>query len=169
MCVLSHSVMSNSLQPHGLYPAKLLCPWESPGKNTRVGCHALVQGIFPTHGLNSGLWHRRRILYQGRMEGNSGMKVPELAFTIPKINFSLTILSLQLLPHISVPTNRKHSLFSIFLYLINLIYFIYLLFLAVVHLHCCVRAFSGCSEWQLLFIAVCGLLIAVISLVVHRL
>ena len=81
ICVLSHSVVSNSLQPHGLYPAKLLCPWDSPGKNTVVGCHALLQGIFPTQGLNSGLWHRRQILYQGRMEGNSGMEVPELAFT----------------------------------------------------------------------------------------
>ena len=29
-------------------PAKLLCPWDSPGKNTGVGCHALLQGIFPT-------------------------------------------------------------------------------------------------------------------------
>ena len=111
MCVLSHSVVSNSLRPHELCPAKLLCPWDSPGKNTGVGCHALLQGIFPTKGLSSGLWHCRQIIYQGRMEGNSGMEAPELAFTIPKINFTLTLLSLQLLPHISVPTNRKHSLF----------------------------------------------------------
>ena len=34
-----------------------------PGKNTGVGCHALLQGIFPTQGLNSGLTHCRRILY----------------------------------------------------------------------------------------------------------
>ena len=31
---------------------QLLCPWDSPGKNTGVGCHALLQGIFPTQGLN---------------------------------------------------------------------------------------------------------------------
>ena len=31
---------------------RLLCPWDSPGKNTEVGCHALLQGIFPTLGLN---------------------------------------------------------------------------------------------------------------------
>ena len=31
--------MSNSLRPHGLQPARLLCPWDSPGKNTGVGCH----------------------------------------------------------------------------------------------------------------------------------
>ena len=36
-------------QPYGLEPARLLCPWDSPGKNTGVGCHAL-QGIFPTQG-----------------------------------------------------------------------------------------------------------------------
>ena len=44
--------MSDSLWPHGLQPARLLCPWNSPGKNTGVGCHALFQGIFPTQGLN---------------------------------------------------------------------------------------------------------------------
>ena len=44
--------MSNSAQPYGLQPAKLLCPWDSPGKNARGGCHALLQGIFPIQGLN---------------------------------------------------------------------------------------------------------------------
>ena len=89
----SRSVMSDSLQPHGLQPARLLCPWDLPhcrqmllssesawvlsrfnsvrlcntidcstpgssvhgnfaGKNTEVGCHALLQGIFPSHGSN---------------------------------------------------------------------------------------------------------------------
>ena len=46
--VLRCSVMSDSLRPHGLQPARLLCPWDSPGKNTGVGGHALLQGIFPT-------------------------------------------------------------------------------------------------------------------------
>ena len=46
------SVVSNSLRPHGLQPTRLLCPWDSPGKNTGVGCHALLQGIFPTQGWN---------------------------------------------------------------------------------------------------------------------
>ena len=44
-------VMSDSLWSHGLYPARLLCPWGSPGKNTGVGCHALLLGIFPTQEL----------------------------------------------------------------------------------------------------------------------
>ena len=46
------SVMSNSVWPYGLQPAMLLRPWDSPGKNTGVGCHALLQGIFPTQRLN---------------------------------------------------------------------------------------------------------------------
>ena len=47
--------MSDSLRPHGLSPTRLLCPWDSPGKNTGVGGHALLQGIFPNQGSNLGL------------------------------------------------------------------------------------------------------------------
>ena len=49
--------MSESLRTHGLQPAGLLCPWDSPGKKTEVGCHALLQGIFPTQRLNPGVLH----------------------------------------------------------------------------------------------------------------
>ena len=52
LCALSHSVGSQSLTHHGLYPARLLCPWNFPGKNTKVGCCSLLQGIFPNQGLN---------------------------------------------------------------------------------------------------------------------
>ena len=45
---------------HGLQLARLLCPWNSPGKNTGVGCHALLQGIFLTQGSNPDLLHRRQ-------------------------------------------------------------------------------------------------------------
>ena len=45
ICVLSHSVVSNSLQPHGLEPTRLLCPWDSPSKNIGVRCHALLQHL----------------------------------------------------------------------------------------------------------------------------
>ena len=54
----SCSVMSNSLQPHGLYN-----PWNSPGHNTGVGSLSLLQVIFPTKGSNSGLPHCGQILY----------------------------------------------------------------------------------------------------------
>ena len=57
VCVLSHSVVSSSLWPHGLQPTRLLCPWNFSGKNTGVSCHFLLQGIFPTQGLNPCLLH----------------------------------------------------------------------------------------------------------------
>ena len=41
----------SDVQPYGLQPATLLCSWDSPGKNTGVGCHALLQGIFQAQGL----------------------------------------------------------------------------------------------------------------------
>ena len=44
-------------------PAKLLCPWDSLGKNSRVGSHSLLQGIFPNQGSNLSLPHGRQILY----------------------------------------------------------------------------------------------------------
>ena len=47
--------MSSSLQLYGLWPTRLLCPWDSPGKNTGVGCLALLQGIFWTQGSNQHL------------------------------------------------------------------------------------------------------------------
>ena len=67
--MLSHSVVSNSLRHHELQPARLLCPGDSPGKETGVGCHALLQGIFPTQGSNPGLLHCGQILYQLSHQG----------------------------------------------------------------------------------------------------
>ena len=61
----SHSVLSNSLQPHGLYS-----PWNSLGKNTGVGSLLLLQGIFPTQGSNLGLPPCRQILYQLSHKGS---------------------------------------------------------------------------------------------------
>ena len=52
------------LRRHGLWLARLLCPWYSPGKNTGLGCNFLLQGIFPIQGSKSGLSHCRQILYQ---------------------------------------------------------------------------------------------------------
>ena len=57
------SVVSNSLPPYVLQPARLLCPWDFLGKNTTVGCHALLQGIFLTQGLNLHLLLCRWVLY----------------------------------------------------------------------------------------------------------
>ena len=52
----SHSVVSESLGSHGLYS-----PWNSPGQNTEVGSFSLLQGIFPTQGLNPGLLQCRQM------------------------------------------------------------------------------------------------------------
>ena len=49
--MLSHSVVCDSLWPQGPQPARLLCPWDSPGKNTGVGYHALLQGIIQIQGI----------------------------------------------------------------------------------------------------------------------
>ena len=56
--------MSDSLRPLGLQPARLLHPWDSPGKNTGVDCHLLLQEIFPTQELNLDLLHCRQTLYR---------------------------------------------------------------------------------------------------------
>ena len=61
----NRSVMSDSLQSHRLYS-----PWNSPGQNTGVSSSSLLQGIFPTQGLNPGLPHYRRILYQLSHKGS---------------------------------------------------------------------------------------------------
>ena len=53
LCVLSCSVVCNSLWPCGLQSTRLLCPWDSLSKNTRVGNHSLPWGIFPTQESNS--------------------------------------------------------------------------------------------------------------------
>ena len=49
---------------HGLLPARILCPWDSPGKNTGVGCHLLLQGIFLTQELDPSPQHCRQMIYQ---------------------------------------------------------------------------------------------------------
>ena len=61
----SHSVVPDSLQPHGLYS-----PWNSPDQNTEVGSLSLLQGIFPTQGLNPGVPYCRQILYQLSHKGS---------------------------------------------------------------------------------------------------
>ena len=67
------SVVADSLRPYGLYS-----PWNSPGQNTGVGRLSLLQGIFPTQGLNPGLPHCRRILYQLSHQGSPLLYFPPL-------------------------------------------------------------------------------------------
>ena len=104
---VSGSVLSDSLWPLGLQPARLLCPWHSPGNNTGVGCHALLQGIFLTPGLNLGLRHCRQILYHLSHQGSTpcpGM-CTQVLFNCPKI-FSF---SLRKIPRMRVEISQYSS------------------------------------------------------------
>ena len=51
MLLFSSYIMSDSFWPHGLEPTRLLCPWDFPGKSTGVGCHCLLQRVFPIQGV----------------------------------------------------------------------------------------------------------------------
>ena len=66
-------MVSDSSRPHGLQPTRLLGPWDFPGKNTGLGFHFLLQGIFPTQGCNPRLLcllHCGWILYQLSYQGS---------------------------------------------------------------------------------------------------
>ena len=86
--MLSRSVVSDSLQPHGLQPTRLPCPWDSPGKNTAVGCHFLLQGIFLTQGSDLHLLcllNCRQILYL--LSHHASLRNPKLSH-VPSECFS---------------------------------------------------------------------------------
>ena len=67
------SVVSNSLQSHAPQPTRIICPWNSQGKNTGVGCHSLLQGISHTLGSNPGLPYCSQILYHLSHQGNPAL------------------------------------------------------------------------------------------------
>ena len=81
---LSHSVTFDPLLPHGLdlpHGLELFCPWDSPGKNTGVGCHSHLWGIFLTQGWNLGLLHCRWILYLSYLGSPNGKMVDIYHYT----------------------------------------------------------------------------------------
>ena len=80
------SVVYSLPRPYGLQPARLLCPWDLPGKNTEVGCHFLLQEIFLTQGLNPCLWHCRWILYHR----SSWEALYSFISLFPSLTFSIT-------------------------------------------------------------------------------
>ena len=69
MCLVIHSCMI-LCDPMGWGLPGSSVNGDSPGKNTGVGCHALLQGIFPTQGLNPGFLHFRRVLYHLSQQGS---------------------------------------------------------------------------------------------------
>ena len=79
--------MSNWLWPCGLKPSRLLCPWNSPGRNTGVGCHALLQGIFLPQGLNPHLlcclhWQVGSLLLKSSSKPNEWVKGTQSCLTL---------------------------------------------------------------------------------------
>ena len=96
----SHSDVSDSLRPHGLQPARLLCPWDFPGKNTGVGCHSLLWGIFPTQRSNPDCLHCRQILYCLSHQGspiNSLMRIKLFFFQKCQIDALLKCILISFL------------------------------------------------------------------------
>ena len=79
VCVYTHthvhacSVVSDSATSWTV-AHRLLCPWNSPVKNTGLGCHSLLKGIFPTQGSILGLLYFRQILYCLNHRGNKPIK-----------------------------------------------------------------------------------------------
>ena len=110
--------MSNSSRCHGLQPARLLCPWNSLGKNTGVGCHFLLQGIFLVQGLNLGLLHFRQILpcsYSSRiiMESKHSVQTHEILIPLPPSSQQLSYSNRQsTLPTASLSQAKKVSFSS---------------------------------------------------------
>ena len=95
VCVcVTWSVVFDSLQPHGLQSTRLLCPWNSPGKNTGMGCHSLLQGIFPTQGTNPHLLFCRQILYHLSRQGSRNTYI----FTSNPTSLSGPYILHQILP-----------------------------------------------------------------------
>ena len=77
-CLLASVVWDSLLQPHELWPARLFCPWDFPGKNIGVvGCHFFLRWIFSTQGLNPHLlhWHGDSLLLSH--QGSQPNRVPQ--------------------------------------------------------------------------------------------
>ena len=97
--------MSDSLRPYGLQPARLLCPWDSPGKNSGVGCHALLQGMFPTQGSNP---HLLCLLYW--QVGSLPLAPPSPTLLLDIWTFCLFFLGLDVGSQFSDQTLNPHPL-----------------------------------------------------------
>ena len=84
---------SNTLRRYGLWSTRLLCPWNSPGKNFGVGCCALLQGISWTQVLNLGLLHCRQISFQTLLLSLGKAKVT--GFRLCALSGSFVVVSLN--------------------------------------------------------------------------
>ena len=80
----------NSVQPHRRQSTRLCRPWDSPGKNTGVGCHFLLQESFLTQRSNLGLLHCRQILYLLNHQGSPWPSPSHLSFVSIGVYSSMT-------------------------------------------------------------------------------
>ena len=104
----SRSVVSDSVWPRGLH-----APWNSPGQNTGVGSLSLLQGIFPTQGLNPGLLHCRQILYLLSHKGSPTAIRTGIYWRFPMFPGHF-LSSFQVLTHIILPATLWSRLSSPF-------------------------------------------------------
>ena len=81
--VFSSSVVLDSVTPETVAPQASYVHGDSPGKNTGVGCHALLQGTFPTQGSNLGLLHYRRILYYRATRETPSVRLSKHKYHVP--------------------------------------------------------------------------------------
>ena len=104
--------MSNSDSMNGSPPGSSV-HGDCPGKNTGMGCHSLLQRMFPTHGLNPGLLHCRQMLYQLSYEG-SHIYISSIQFSHSVVcDFLRPHEPQHARPHCPSPTPRVYSLMSI--------------------------------------------------------
>ena len=109
VCRVSRSVVPDSLRPHGLQPIRLFCPWDLPGKDTGVGCHLLLQGIFPTQGSNLHLLHCGQIIYRwATREALLSLRF-QLKYHFLRQAYSMTILTKYLPLLLSSQCNHLFS------------------------------------------------------------
>ena len=101
---------------------RFLRPWDFPGKNSGVGCHFLLQGIFPTQGLNPGLLHCRQMLYhlshQGRCVQRAKRKAPLSLIVKYEWKMNETVIHVWALN----PIPWKNALISVNSFFPNLIF-----------------------------------------------
>ena len=100
----SHSVMSDSLRPHGLYS-----PRNSPGQNTGVGSISFLQGIFPTQGSNPSLLHCKWILYQLSHQGDGCSWNLNFMMYVYQVIFLYTLSLYSVVAIISVKLEEKFN------------------------------------------------------------
>ena len=98
VCGLSCSVVPDSLWTHGLQPSRRLCPLDFTGKNTGMGCHFLLEGIFLTQGSNPRLLHWQAGSLPLSHQGSPYLEMPENMCVLLVLCPSLVALVVKNLP-----------------------------------------------------------------------